>query len=725
MSVIVMTVLAMSQSPHATFLKDYAETRRFMAGRPVGAKVTPDGKAVLFLRSAPRDARQTLFELDLATRKTKEVLTPELVLAGGAEVLSAAEKARLERQRVSARGFTSFQLSSDGKRVLVALSGKLFVVERASGTVTALKTGGGGCLDPRFSPDGARVAYVREHDVWVMELSSNTEHRLTTGGSELTPNGLAEFVAQEEMSRFSGFWFSPDGASLAYQATDLHGVERFGVADPMKPEAEPERFSYPRPGHANASVRLGIVSVRGGPTTWVSWDAKALPYLATVRWSKNAPLTLLVQNREQTHEELLAVDAKTGATKRLLAEDDAAWLKLSQEFPRWLKDGSGFFWRTERNGGPEVELRKADGSLDRSWVKAEAGFDAFAGWDEAGKTLFFTGGADPTQSLLYAVKEGGAPVRVPTPSKGPSTETVTSAEQGTTLVVTTTSSRELPKTVVQRPDGTVLAELPSVAVEPMLTLELETLQLDAEPKSYAAVLRPHGFVPGTKYPVILQVYGGPGHQEVTQVKRENLLLQWLADQGFVVVKLDGRGTPRRGREWERAIKGDFATLIAADQLAGLKALGARFKELDLTRVGVTGWSFGGYLSALLALKEPQAVRCAVAGAPVVDWKDYDTHYTERYLGLPDANPKAYETSSLLTYVSSCERHVLLVHGTADDNVYFLHSLKLSDALFRAGKPHDVLPLTNFTHMVPEPVVLERLWERIALEFKERLGAPSR
>jgi dipeptidyl-peptidase-4 len=263
-----------------------------------------------------------------------------------------------------------------------------------------------------------------------------------------------------------------------------------------------------------------------------------------------------------------------------------------------------------------------------------------------------------------------------------------------------------------------------VAVEPALSLQLETLQLDAEPRSWAAVIRPHGFVKGTKYPVVLQVYGGPGHLEVTQVLRENLLLQWLADQGFVVVKLDGRGTPRRGREWERAIKGDFATLVAADQLAGLKALGARFPELDLSRVGVTGWSFGGYLSALLALKEPQAVRCAVSGAPVVDWRDYDTHYTERYLGLLESNPNAYDTSSLLTYVPKCERHLLLVHGTADDNVYFLHSLKLSDALFRAGKPHDVLPLTNFTHMVPEPVVLERLWERIAAEFHERLGAPS-
>jgi dipeptidyl-peptidase-4 len=270
---------------------------------------------------------------------------------------------------------------------------------------------------------------------------------------------------------------------------------------------------------------------------------------------------------------------------------------------------------------------------------------------------------------------------------------------------------------VYRPDGSKIADLPSVAVEPKLKLNVE---LKKAGDFWAAVFKPEGMKPGAKLPVILEVYGGPGHQEVIQSCRENLIPQWLANQGFIVVKLDGHGTPRRGRDWERAIKGDFATGIAADQLQGLKALGALVPEMDLSRVGVYGWSFGGYLSALLTLAHGDAIKSGVAGAPVTDWHDYDTHYTERYLGVPPQDEKAYQVSSLMTYVPQARRPLLLMHGTADDNVYFLHTLKLSDALFRAGKPHQVLPLSNFTHMVPEPEVTLRLNEKIASFFKETL-----
>ncbi|MCA2978057.1 MAG: DPP IV N-terminal domain-containing protein, partial [Myxococcaceae bacterium] len=246
------------------FLREFAETRRFLAGRPEKPRFSPDGKSVFFLRSAAKDARQLLYEVDVATGQTKELLTPDSLLKGASETLSAAEKARLERQRVSARGFTSYQLSPDGSRLLVVLSGRLYVVERASGKVTQLKTGDGACIDPKFSPDGARVGYVRDFDVHVVDLMKNVEARVTIGGTDERPNGLAEFVAQEEMSRFSGFWFSPDGKAVVFQKTDHVGLERFGIADPMHPEAEVDRFFYPRPGKKNAAVALAIVPVGGG-----------------------------------------------------------------------------------------------------------------------------------------------------------------------------------------------------------------------------------------------------------------------------------------------------------------------------------------------------------------------------------------------------------------------------------------------------------------------------
>jgi dipeptidyl-peptidase-4 len=710
MGLILMTLL--TTTPDDAFLKDFAETRRYTAGRPVGVKVTPDGSAAIYLRSGPKDAQQVLYSLDLATSKETVLLTPELVLKGGAETLSVAEKARLERMRVSARGFTSFKLSQDGAKLLVTLSGKLYVVERAGGHVTALNTGAGACLDPSFSPDGKLVAYVRENDLRVVDLATNHEKPVTHGGTELIPHGLAEFVAQEEMGRFSGYWFSPDSKAIAYQQTDHTGVERFGIADPMHPEAEANRFFYPRPGKQNASVRLFVQALSGGPAAEVKWDRTAFPYLATVRW-EDGPLTVLVMNREQTKEQLLTVDEQHTA-KAILTEEDASWLNLSQAFPKWWK-GVGFFWMTERNGAPELELRNADGTLKASWVRPEAGFRELAGFVEQTKTLWYTGGANPTEAALFKVVDGAPPEQV---TREPGMDHASISKANVVVLNHATASR-MPHTSLLSADGARLADVPAVAIEPALTLSREVLKLDGEPGSWAAVIRPASFVKGQKYPVILDVYGGPHAQQVTQTPA--LLSQWIADQGFILVRLDGRGTPGRGRAWERAIAGDFATTIAGDQLAGLKALGQKFPELDLERVGVMGWSFGGYLSALLAMAHGDVVKSAVVGAPVSDWLDYDTFYTERYLGLPGANPKAYEVSSLLTKVNTAKRPMLIMHGTADDNVYFMHTLKLSDALFRAGVPHVVLPLANFTHMVPDALVTQRQYQRVVQWFKETLA----
>jgi dipeptidyl-peptidase-4 len=726
MKVLVFTTLlsATAMSADSSFLREYSETRRYLAGRPAGAKFTADSKSVLFLRAKPKSSEQTLFELDLATGTTKELLTPEAVLNGAAEKLSAAEKAHLERMRVTARGFTQFQLSKDGAKILLGLSGRLYVVERASGKVTELKTGAGPAMDPKFSPDSALVGYVRDYDVRVIDLKTNVEKQVTKGGTESKPHGLAEFAAQEEMSRFEGFWFSSDSKTIAFQETDSSEVEKFLIPDPMHPEARAEQFPYPRPGKNNAKVKLQLSSVAGGKATEVAWDSAAFPYLATVVWPKVGPLTLVVQNREQTKELVLAVDAKTGKTKTLITEEDAAWLNLDQQFPKWLPDGSGFFWMTEKNGGAEVELHNPDGSFGSTWVKADARYgppeNGFIGYDEATKTLWFQGGRNPAETHVYKVQAGGVPERLVLWPEENSNEFATLSPDGKALIGRVSSLTKLPTQAVFSTEGKQLAELPSVALEPALKLHAELKKVGPAPGIWANIIKPASFKKGVKLPVLVEVYGGPGHQTVIYALRENLIAQWLADQGFIVVKFDGRGTPNRGREWERSIKFDFATAACEDQITALKALGAELPEADLTRVGVYGWSFGGYLAALLAMRNGETFKAAVAGAPVVDWHDYDTHYTERYLGVPPAAEKAYEVSSLLTYVPKATRPILLMHGTADDNVYFFHTLKLSDALFRAGKPHSVLPLANFTHLVPEPLVMERQWETVAQYFKDHL-----
>jgi dipeptidyl-peptidase-4 len=282
----------------------------------------------------------------------------------------------------------------------------------------------------------------------------------------------------------------------------------------------------------------------------------------------------------------------------------------------------------------------------------------------------------------------------------------------------------MPQAEVHRADGHIVGVLPSVSEEPPVAPKVEFVQLEGPSKFHACIIRPQNFQQKLHYPVIVDVYGGPGVNKVLAVKRSFLLDQWLADQGFIVVSIDGRGTPGRGREWERAISNHFGSVPLDDQVAGVDELCKKYPELDRNRIGITGWSFGGYMSALAVLRRPDIFKAAVAGAPVVDWLDYDSCYTERYLGLPDKNPDAYTEGSLLTYADGLKRPLLLVHGTTDDNVFFRHSLRLSDALFRSGRDFSILPLSGLTHMVPDPVVMEQLWSRIVQHFHTHLGKPE-
>jgi dipeptidyl-peptidase-4 len=705
-----------------SYLKDHAETRGFLLGRPSHAKPTPDGRAVLFLRAQPRVARLRLYEFDVASGKTRELLTPEELLHSAEENLSPEEKARRERQRVSVGGFTDFQLSDDGANILLSLSGKLYLVSRADRKVTELNAGPG-VIDPKFSPDGRTVSYVRDHDVYLYDLAKGAERRLTTGGSAKKPHGLAEFIAQEEMHRFSGYWWSPDSRSIVYQESDPAGVEVWHVCDPMRPELPPQPMPYPRPGKANVAIRLGIIPASGGETVWIDWGVKKYPYLARVRWGKTGPLTILVQTREQDEIALLQVDPLTGKTEALLTERDAAWLDLPpDDVPRWLPNGREFLWMGEQQGGPRLELRDGAGRSVRDVVPASAGFQGLVDFDPRAGQVVYRASTDPTQSQLWRVAlEGGQPARL---TKEPGLHAAAFSRDHSVYVHTATLADAMPRAVVCKADGTVIGDLPSVAEEPPFRPAAELLKVGEGDGYYAAVVRPRQFKKGTKYPVILHVYGGPTHQVVTAAMGTRLIDQWLADQGFIVASVDNRGTPGRGRAWEKAVYEKFGSVPLADQVAGLKALGAKFPEMDLGRVGVYGWSFGGYLAALAVLREPEVFKAAVAGAPVVDWLDYDTHYTERYLGLPDKHAEAYREGSLLTYAKDLRRPLLLIHGTADDNVYFRHTLKLSNELFRAGRDFDLLPLPGLTHMVPDPVVMQRMYGKFAVYFKKHLGEPE-
>ncbi len=541
-------------------LEQQAATQGFRLGRPGNIRVTPDGTAVLFTRTPPRSRVADLYSFDVATGQTRKLVAAAEVLAGGAETLSDEEKARRERARKSNRGVAGYELSDDGKHVLVTLGGRPYLVERQAGKITPLPAGPGAAIDARFSPDGARVALVRDGDLYVLDLARGDEKRLTTRPSRDVEHAVAEFVAQEEMKRFKGYWWAPDGQSIVYQRNDASKMDTLHVVDPAHPERAPVAFRYPRVGTANADVRLGVISVKGGRTTWLHWDRERFPYVAQVAWEKNAPLTVVVQNRRQTELAVLAVDAKLGTTTELLREEDPAWLDLDRAMPRWLPDGSGFLWSTERDGRWKVELRKRDGSLAHVVVPPEVGYESFGGIDEERGELWFSGSPDARQSQVWRVPlaGGAAPEQV---TKVDGVHDATISKRGGTAVVSSSLRDGKSSSEVRRRDGGVAGVLESVAEQPPYQANTEWTEVEVEGRTFpAAIIRPRDFQPGRKYPVIAAVYGGPTSLVVKLTGEKYISDQVYADAGFIVVRADGRGTPRRGRDWERAVDKDLISV---------------------------------------------------------------------------------------------------------------------------------------------------------------------
>ncbi|HEY0840258.1 MAG TPA: DPP IV N-terminal domain-containing protein, partial [Vulgatibacter sp.] len=521
------------------FLEDWAATYRFRLGRPQSIQVTPDGSAVLFLRSGPRSFVNDLWTWDPATGEEKVLLTAEEILEGKAENLTAEELARRERMRMASRGIATYKLSRDGARILVPLSGRLFVIERASGKVQELSREGGSPIDPRFSPDGQKVAVVRDGDLWVIDLATSTQKRLTTRSGPDVTNGLAEFVAQEEMGRYEGYWWSPDGRFLAFEESDTSGVEKAHIADPTKPTSEPASWPYPRPGKKNASVRLGVVPVGGGKPTWIRWDRDRHPYLASVKWQEGAPLSVLVQNRTQTEALLLAADPATGATRLLLQETDEAWVNLDQDVPRWLPDGSGFLWTSERRGAWQLELRSKDGGLVRAVTSRDLGYRGLVSVDWVGRTAVVVASANPTERHLARVSLDAGPDGKQAPAQpltsDPGEHGGIFSRDGSIWVHVLSSLAGEQRHTVRRADGSPVGELRSVAETPAFSPSLELVELANQHQMRAALVRPRNFDARLKYPVIVYVYAGPHAQVVTAARERWLLQQWIADHGFVVV----------------------------------------------------------------------------------------------------------------------------------------------------------------------------------------------
>jgi dipeptidyl-peptidase-4 len=579
-----------------------------------------------------------------------------------------------------------------------------------------------GAFDPRPDPAGQRVAYVSDGTVRVVTLDTG-EDALLIGpdGEPGVTYGLAEFVAAEEMSRTRGYWWAPDGTAILVARADETPVQRWHIADPANPGRAPREVGYPAAGTANADVSLVLARLDGG-TTPVEWDRAEFPYLVTAVWEEAGPL-LVVQSRDQRRMRLLSADPVRGEVATIREDTDERWLDIVAGVPGWTGDGR-IVWTADAEGARRLLVAAAPELSDHTaapvtppdlQVRGVAAID--------GDTVLFTasGADDPTEVALWAHGPGGL-ARV-TPEHG-----VTAGHRagGTTVLL----HRSLDTAGVQvtvRTENRQGAEIPveSHAESPALPVPRPELFKAGEQEIRTALILPSWHEPGSgKLPVLLDPYGGPGLQRVVAAQGAYTTSQWFAEQGFAVVVADGRGTPGRGPGWDRAVAGDFAGPVLEDQVAALEAAAARCADLDTGRVAIRGWSFGGYLAALAVLRRPEVFHAAVAGAPVTDWRLYDTHYTERYLGHPDSSGTAYDQSSLLGDAAKLSRPLLLIHGLADDNVVVAHTLRLSGLLLAAGRPHSVLPLSGVTHMTPQEEVAENLL-LLQVEFlRNALGVAS-
>ncbi|GAA0407007.1 peptidase [Acrocarpospora corrugata] len=672
-----------------SFPRMHARTRRFTLGVPRGFTVSPD--RVLFLRSnSGVDAVTCLWELDLASGEERLLVDP-LTLGSAEENLPPQERARRERARESAGGVVAYATDATARRIVFALSGALFLWE--SGTVRALATPGS-IIDPRLSPDGARVAYVTGGALRVQTLDSGED--VEVAAEEGVTYGLAEFNAAEELGRMRGYWWSPAGDALLVARVDESPVQRWHIADPANPDREPAVVAYPAAGTPNADVQLFVHDLSGSRVE-VPFTHE---YLLNVLWDAHG-LALVTLSRDQREMFLLKIDPATGASTVVRTDTDPAWVEPISGVPGHLSDGT-LVWVADADGGRRLIIGDRPVTPPSLQVREVLDID--------GDTVLFQASGEPSEIMLW------------TYAAGTLTPVVTEAgvytgrrAGGVTVIAGQTLTSEGSSVRALRSDGTVLP-IRSRSERPGLDLRISLLRAGSRGLS-TAVLLPSWHVEGSKkLPVLMDPYGGPHAQRVVAANRPYLESQWWAEQGFAVIVTDGRGTPGRGPAWEREVLHDF-TITLDDQVDALQSM--PHPDLDLTRVAIRGWSFGGWLAALAVIRRPDVFHAAVAGAPVTDWRLYDTGYTERYLGDPTEGH--YDRSSLLADAEKLERPLMIIHGLADDNVVAAHTLRLSSALLAAGRPHTVLPLSGVTHMTPQEVVAENLLH-LQLDFlKKALG----
>ncbi|MGC9357505.1 MAG: S9 family peptidase [Anaerolineae bacterium] len=697
--------------------------RRPRPGMAIPSQIafSPDDTCLTCLDSDEDDLVQQLYSLDLESGERQLLVSPPGDTSE--ETLSSEEKLRRERQRQLARGVTRYAWARDAQRILIPLSDGIYVKDGIEAPLRrVVKVEGEPLLDPQISPDGEYIAYVRAGELYVVPATGGEPRQLTHGADEAgITHGLAEYVAQEEIDRRHGFWWSRDSQRLAFTEVDERHIPIYRIVHQGKDsvgDAAQEDHYYPFAGGPNARVRLGVVPVEGGEVAWMDLDADEDFYLARVQWWPDGNLTAQIENRAQTELRLLRLNPDTGESHTLLLESNDVWINLHNMLHP-LKDGR-FIWASERTGFMHLYLYDADGSLLRPLTAGEWVVDDLAGVDEEkGVVYFLANRTHPTERHLYTVTLEGDGLRRITGTVG--THHVILDHDRRRFVDVHSALHQPPRVTLRSlEDDEYLATIhdekdPRIEELGLTPPEMVMVESHDGIPLYGLLYRPstgNGEVP---YPAIVHVYGGPHNQMVSNSwgPTADLRRQHLRDLGFAVFVLDNRGSARRGQAFEGAIRHNLGNVEVQDQVDGVRELVER-GIADPRRVGIYGWSYGGYMTLMCLLHAPETFKVGVAGAPVTHWDGYDTHYTERYMSQPAANPAGYETSSVMEHVDRLQSKLLLVHGLIDENVHFRHTARLVNALIRARKSYDLLLFPDERHMprfLADRIYMEeRIWD---------------
>jgi dipeptidyl-peptidase-4 len=683
----------------------------------IGLKISPDGSRVTYLKGKADDKdRLDLWEYNIHDGQAR-LLVDSKALSPKQEKLSDEEIGRRERQRTAAlSGILEYTFAPAGDAVLFPLNGKLYYCQLATKkhqTAVEFIDTHGFATDASVSPAGGTVAYVRDQNLFAYDIAAKTEKALTSDGGGAIKNGMAEFIAQEEMGRSTGYWWAPDGRHIAFARVDespIKVTERFEIAaDNVSTFAQ----RYPTTGGPNVLIKLGVIDIKTGALTWMDLGADPDIYLARVNWLPDSK-TLAVQreSRNQRKLDLLFSDIDSGKTRTVLTETSKTWIDLNDELT-FLKKSHEFIWASERDGYTHLYLYGTDGHLIRqltagNWVVDDFRKRAVMGVDEKTRTVYFSATEkSPTERHLYRTSlDTSDPHLVHRITQDAGVHGISMSPDTHFYIDNFTSSKQPPQVSLHAADGALKAWLLENKLDaqhpdaPYLAensiAEVGTLTAADGQTLYYQLFKPLHFDPSKRYPAIVDVYGGPGVQRVIDNWHGNSFTQILTRAGYVVFTLDNRGSAFRGTAFQNPIHDRMGNVEVADQVQGAHWLGSQ-SFVDPQRIGVWGWSYGGYMTLNLMFKAADVFRAGVAGAPVTDFALYDTHYTERYLDRPQDNVAGYAASSVLPYAKDLKGPLLVMHGMADDNVLFLNSTKLFRRLQDLEKPFDVMVYPGAKH----------------------------